>query len=376
MIKKCGLVVVVLLTLSYSCKYPFEAELAHGNSGILVVDGYIDVGPAAVTTITLSRSTPLNEEAQFIAEQGAGVSIEDEDNNSFSLVEISPGRYQSSTLNLLQTKSYRLKILSQGKVYVSEFIEPIVTPGIDSITWKQTDGGVEINVSTHDPENNTKYYQWNYDEVWERTAPYYSYFKVEGGKLKPRSAPEISELKTCWVYRTGADLNIESSEKYPSDVIPKNPVLFIPKFDERLFVRYSISVRQHALSREAFTFYEAMKKNGSLGTFSDSMPSELPGNLSCLESTEPVVGYIGVYTTRTQRIEIWESELTEDWITPPYCEEEKMTIQTFESKSGRYTPTTAALEIGSPDTLTWAVQTPCADCRFDGGTNLKPSFWD
>ena len=371
------IIIVVTAILLLSCKYPYEAELKSVDDSRLVVDGYIDVGQDAVTQITISRTTPVNEETYFLPEQGAQVSIEDEESNSFFLSEVSPGIYQSDSLNLPQTKSYRLKILlGNERVYVSEYNEPLITPEIDSVSWEELEDGVQIYVSTHDPENKTKYYQWNYEEVWERTVPFVSYYRYENSTLILRPPSEVQDMQLCWKYITGADVNVKSSAKYPEDIIPLNKIKLIPRFDERVYIRYSITVRQHALSETAYTFYEILNKNGSLGTFSDPMPSELPGNLYRLDAPEPVVGYIGAYTTQTKRLEILSSQIKPGWIIPPACYiVDTVRLAKIPLISQNFIP--YQLWWGSNFTLLGADMVPifCADCRVEGGTNIRPSFW-
>jgi hypothetical protein len=50
---------------------------------------------------------------------------------------------------------------------LSEFAEVRITPQLDSVSWKQENNGVRIYASTHDPNNNTRYYKWDYEETWE-----------------------------------------------------------------------------------------------------------------------------------------------------------------------------------------------------------------
>lgn len=377
--KRSGGVVMLMgiLLFTYSCKDPFIADLKSTDSGVLVVDGYIDVSENAITHVTIGKTTSVNTDTEFAPETGATVSIEDEDNNFFPLSEASPGDYKSGVLSLPQNKSYRLKIIrSDERTYYSEFIQPIITPAIDSVSWKEFSDGVEIYVSTHDPENKTNYYQWDYNEVWERTMPFTSYYGIRNGYIKLRPVAEIQAMKTCWVYVDGADINTQSSLQNTMDIIPRNIVHNIPRFDERLFIRYSITVSQHALSKEAYQFYEILKKNGRMGTFSDPMPSELPRNVYRVGSDEQVVGFMGVYTTETKRIEIHEEEISSGWVIGAGCEEFGFTLEELIQLGDAYVITMATPNL--PDTTirgASAVPFYCADCRTRGGSTIRPAFW-
>lgn len=369
--------VISVLIVTVECREPFDAALKTGDINRLVVDGYIDAGQRSVTFVKLSRTTHAEDVTRFEPETGATLTIEGSEEGTHLLLETSPGHYQSDSLSLPVTQNYRLKIISGSTTYYSEFGKPIITPPIDSITWTQDNAGVQIFVATHATTGEQTYFKWSHEEVWERSVPYYSLCKFENDRFVARSNQETREMKTCWVYANGTDLNIESSEKYTAGVIPPTPVKSIDKFDERLYIRYSILVRQHALSEENFRFYQLLNRNDGMGTFSDPLPVELPTNVHAEGSSGQAVGWVGVYTTQQQRIEIHESELDEDWIVPPFCEENQVSASSFELISLSHTPTRPIFEL--PSTVAekaWAVQTECVDCRPNGGTNRKPDFWN
>ena len=112
----------------------------------------------------------------IIYEHNAEVNIEGENHETFPLYENGNGVYVSSAaLNLNSNEKYRLQIKTRdGKEYVSDFATVKNTPAIDSISWQRENGGLKIYVNTHDPQNNTKYYQWKYEETWEIHSAYLS----------------------------------------------------------------------------------------------------------------------------------------------------------------------------------------------------------
>lgn len=374
------IIIIVFALILTDCKEPFEPRTELVNPGYVVAEGYIDLAENAVTQIKLSRTTPISEEAYYLPEEGALMCIEDQYNNSYPLNEQDAGRYISDTLSLKPDKSYRLKItLTSGKVILSEFIEPILTPEIDSVTWVEFPEGVQIYVSTNDPENKIKYYQWTYEEVWERTVPLDSYVKFQNGRFVLRTPEETAAMKNCWVYNRNANIITTPSEKYVQGIIPQKEILFFPRLDERLFIRYNVTVTQLALSESTYNFLEILKKNGSLGSFSDPMPAELPSNLYSLNDSEPVIGFIGATNTQTKRLEIWADDVT-DWNGPPiFC---------YEGGPGT-AEQYAILQIQNAFLLTYGYDTvgdsiitafwaweACVDCRLVVGAGIKPSFWN
>ena len=110
------------------------------------------------------------------------------------------------------------------------------------------------------------------------------------------------------------------SEKLENDVIYLNPIAFIPGDSEKLMTKYSVMVKQYALTKEAFDFWQTLKKNTeSLGSIFDAQPSQLTGNIKNVNNPEePVLGYISAGTVQQKRIFIAKAELP-NWKTKyPY----------------------------------------------------------
>jgi hypothetical protein len=369
-------IVLLIFIIAEGCKEPYEIETGLGQGGFLVVDGYINVGDG-VTTINLSRTTPIDEVPVLTPETGATVAIED-GQFSFPLTESSSGVYVSEELQLPLDRQYRLRIITNNEnVYLSEFTNPISTPPIDSVTWKQEFEGVEIAVTTHDPSNKTHFYRWEFDEVWELQSFYRSFVKYENSEFIFRSNEELKNMYQCWKYDTNSMINISSSQGLTSDIIASHPITFIPSYERKLAIRYRILVKQHALSADAYDFFRILLKNNeNLGTFSDPQPSELPGNIQCLNANEVVVGFVEASTTETSKLFINRIDLY-SWNYIPACEELELLFDSTDIETSmRYlTPTELIVEnlirIGVK-----ATYPACADCRVDGGINLMPPFWN
>src|SRR5882724_12181195 len=165
----------VFTVLALGCRQRIDPPGNVPPSGYLVIEGVINSG-AGPTTITLSRTTSIDT-SYVNYETGARITVEDSLNNSFFLTELSGGKYFVSQLNLSPNQKYRLHILtSDGREYASDYIAVKNTPPIDSLVWQQLNG-VTIFVNTHDPQNKTRYYRWEYDETWEYHSSFHSELK-------------------------------------------------------------------------------------------------------------------------------------------------------------------------------------------------------
>jgi hypothetical protein len=160
--------ILVSLALAWGCKDPYVSPYKAPATGYLVVEGYISGN--STSQFTLSRSIPLPGDSTLPTENGASVQIEGSDNSIFPMTGLGNGIYSTvDTLQLNTQLEYRLRIKTgNGEQYLSDFAPYKPTPPIDSINWVENgDNSIRIYVNAHDPTNNTRFYQWNFDETYE-----------------------------------------------------------------------------------------------------------------------------------------------------------------------------------------------------------------
>jgi hypothetical protein len=223
---------------------------------------------------------------------------------------------------LSPTETYRLYIRTQdGKEYISDFVKPQITPEIDSVNWRYNSEGVNVYVTTSDENSNVKFYEWSFDETWEVRSSFRTVLEYDGKELIIREKEVVDNMFQCWKYRSNTDLITGSTSSLTSNVVYQKPIKFIRLNDERISERYSILVKQHALTKEAFDYLQIISKNtGMVGTFTDPQPSQLYGNIQCVNSDEPVVGYVTAATTSQYRIFISKEDVY-GWNYDMFCRE-------------------------------------------------------
>jgi Domain of unknown function (DUF4249) len=376
---------IIFLSITAGCKEKYVAPIQSPSTGYLVVEGFINSGPGT-TSIRLTRTTMLYDSVDIISEHNAVVNIEGENNEIFPLYENGNGIYISpSPFNLNNNEKYRLQIKTgDNKEYTSDFATVKRTPEIDSISWKRENGGVRIYVNTHDPQNNTRYYKWNYEETWEYHSAYLSNLKyitdpttnqiLGVGPRLPSTLPDTTIYK-CWHTTNSTSTNIGSSEKLSADVIYL-PLLFIEPASQKLSVLYSINLKQYALSHEAYLFFEKIKKNTEqVGSVFDPQPSELQGNIHCVTNPkETVVGFVEISEEKDQRLFIRNDELP-GWNYIAACNQVIIDNQPDSiAKYGLGLLPTAVHEAGLSIKDFYASSYTCVDCTLTG-TNIRPNFW-
>ena len=366
-----------------ACRERFEAEQAYKLNNILVVEGSINVGDG-ITRIKLSRVTPLNTASTFVAETNAVVTIEDDDGSIYPLQNKTNGVYESGELNLGTDKHYRLRVEADEQVFVSEYTEPVITPRIDNVNWTRTeDNNLNITLSTHDPANETFYYKWEYEEVWETRTAYRSSWAYENGVARIRTSDEIKAMSTCWPRRRNSDLLMATSSALATDAITDFPLRTFPVTDVRLGFRYALTVTQRALTADEYEFLQVMKRNtNDLGGFFDSQPSQLIGNIRCETSNAPVVGFIGSYSSQVKLLIIKHSQVSDFDYTPQcplgilnaFFEDPQFTLY-LENALPTIPIYGPFVDDAAPIVGFELVPNTCADCRITSGTAPKPDFW-
>jgi hypothetical protein len=393
--KKYCLYISFLLLLS-ACREKYVPNLDLPASSFLVVEGYINSG-AGPTTITLSRTTKLSDAVPIVYETKAIVRIEGKTNTTpIPLAETTKGVYTIPQLTLNPAEQYRVYIkTANGKEYVSTYSTVRSTPPIDSVSWVRNTNGVQIYANTHDATGKTRYYQFFYDETWEFRMPYTSSLKLmivpsPNPSMPPRKFVAYSDSATygydstifkCWKTNVLKGIEIISTEQLSQDVVSLKPLVFIENGSWKLSQLYTMRFRQRALSKEAFGFFEQVRKNTEqLGSIFDAQPSDNNGNIRCITNAEEIaIGFVEVTQEREQRIWISRAQLG-GWRWDRNCQSEISVLNHTDSLD---VVTTGQMILTNPDVIlqpsgriarAFAAAIDCVDCRTLG-TNVKPPFW-
>jgi hypothetical protein len=169
------------------------------------------------------------------------------------------------------------------------------------------------------------------------------------------------------------------------------PLALVPANSEKLRFRYSILVKQYAITADAFNYFELLKKNTEqIGGIFDPQPSELTGNMHCTSNpNEPVIGFVTVGQVTQKRIFVDKASLPPNWVAEtPYgsCHLDELL---YARKVTSTIPTIPPIYVNEVYNLIYSglvltvdyapggytASTPiCVDCTLRG-TNKKPSFW-
>ena len=367
-----------LLIVALGCKQHYTLpDQAIKQTNYLVVEGNINVGQDS-TIITLTRSVPVTDTTKaLVPEIGAAITVETDAGRTFPLVEIGNGAYAVSNIPLgPASEKYRLNITSSGnRQYLSSFVVYKKAPAIDSVSWEQHDDGVHIYVNTHDDQNKSLYYKWNFTEVWEYHAAFKSSIVYVNGFEVVRPV----QVQFCWQTVASTAVIMQNTNNLAQDVVYKKQLVFIPTSDHKLGVLYTMLVSQNVLTKEGFDYWTGLSKNSEqLGSIFDAQPSQLAGNLRCVtDPTEPVVGFITATTTEQRRL----------WIKHPEVNSWQYPLGKFAACDTSHLDRAGVLALVMANVYAKVDQEPftndppyatsidCVDCTLQGGVNVKPAFW-
>lgn len=367
---KIYLFFVILLA---GCRDKYELPLRDNDVSLLVVEGVLNAGQGP-TNITLSKTVKVNDAASFKPVLQAKLTVEGKNGGSYALSETGNGNYRHNQLPLTFGEEYRLRIQTiDNKEYLSEYLVAKKTPDIDSITWKLENQNLIVYANTHDATNNSRYYKWDYDETWEIRSYYPALYRwVSGTTIVPTTTFFNNQ---CWKYAKSNNIEIGSTAQLQSDVVNEAPLQFIPFGSERVSVRYSILVKQQTLTREAYEYFNLMKKNTeSIGSIFDPQPSELKGNIKCVTNPdEGVIGYLTASSFTEKRLFITAQEA--NWKYNEYCPAEK--VRNHPDSLKLWLPGYLPFNLEDLFGIEYYSLAPaaCVDCTKRGGDLNRPSYW-
>lgn len=377
---KSTFIFFLLLCLPLSCVTPFEPVGYEGSDNILVIEG--DINSKGVTEVYLSRTQKLKDLNKTTYIKGAAVWIESEKGVKFFAQQSINGSvivYRTQNLVLDKSQKYKLCVsLQGGNLYESELLSVLTSPPIKDIGFKRdtVKQSVTFHVSTEDPSNRTKYYRWTYTEDWEFSAHNFASYTYNPKTGQIDELPYEDNIFFCWNKGVSKSILIASTSHLSQDKVHEMPLVSMGKSDDRISILYSIEVSQRAITREAYLYWENIRKNSDkVGGIFSPQPSEIYGNIRCVsDPSEVVLGFISAVEISTMRffasdaeMDIYSSYHDCELIVPEKEDPPRTWLALYQD--GYLVISNNPMDRES----IWS-RDACVDCRLRGTKN-KPSFW-
>ena len=138
--------------------------------------------------------------------------------------------------------------------------------------------------------------------------------------------------------------------------------------EDKLYIRYSLLIKQYALNRESYDYWKKLKDyNEETAGIYSKIPAPAFGNITCVSGNKQALGYFSASSVKEKRIFINANDYPINTVSPYatciYLTDPNPHLNYY--YFGNITNT---------DVKLWLYDTFCLDCR-QYGTNIKPAFW-
>ena len=366
-----NLLYIIITVLLSGCIDAYNPEGVEEISDLLVIEGTITDNESVFylrTSVGISEKLTSQETID-----NAIVYVEKENGEKLPGIFQGQGAYLVTTGILDAGMKYRLLVDIKGEEYRSDFLSPLFTPEIDSIAPLKKGQGepVYMCVYTHDPNNQSRYYLWSYNEIWEvKTELFANYGHLDHEYPQEFTLSTSENTYYCWGRDNSKIMLLGSTDKLSENVIYQKRLNEISCSNDRLSILYYILVKQNQIRKEAYDYYSNIQKNiEQTGSIFTPVPSEVRGNILCTTSPErPVIGYIDVSTT--MNIELFVP------VSMGFYEAPIGSCHLFITDEEDYYPAYGYYQYDPRSSTNFYAPKQCVDCRLkEKATKNKPDFW-
>lgn len=293
-----------LLLLTNSCVKEVGFVTENFESA-LVIEAVI-TNESKKQEIVLSRTYKFEEDGPN-PEQNATVRIESSA-GVISFNEEEPGRYVSSfPFRAMPNVDYTLKIITNdGNSYSSvptSLTQETEMDNLYAIRETNDDGinGMSMYVDTYDPTGTSKYYRYEYTEMYKIVAPrWVDQDAIVISYVPPNCEveliPRAEDKRVCYGQVESNEIIQTTTEGLDEDRLSRFLIRFVDSESYWLTYRYGIVVKQFVQSMEAYRYFETLNNfNASESLFSQSQAGFFEGNIvSETNPEEKVIGFFEV----------------------------------------------------------------------------------
>ncbi|MFS4491682.1 DUF4249 domain-containing protein [Maribacter sp. 2308TA10-17] len=315
------------------CVEPFDAETQVFENA-LVIDARL-TDEFKRHQVLLTRARPFEQNAIDV-ERNAIVKIIEEMGVVHDFEEVEPGKYVSKNVfNAKENNKYRLEVMTtDGKSYTSEIVIAPEKVAIENLYVEREindfgEEGVSIFLDSKSSTSDAKYFRYEFKETYKIIAPTWDPFEFEVIDREPCADGDAYEVgikvkeeqnRVCFGSALSKNVIQASTKGLEDSEIFRFPVHFLKSDNYIISHRYSILVRQHSQTLDAFSYYQNLNDfTSSESVFSETQPGFLAGNITSSEADENVIGYFEVSSVSQERIYFNYEDLFPNEPLPPYA---------------------------------------------------------
>lgn len=309
----------ILFLFVMACVDPLDVKLTSVQRR-LVVDGLITNRPGPYQVkLYYSNQLSTTKLMPFDPVTLAQVSIFDDQNNEFKLVEVTPGIYETNADELTGQigRSYYLSIKTMvGQEYKSD-LQRINPPGeINNLYFEFLESNnldstyaLKVFIDSKGVENEDNLFRWRWTTIHKtKSNPELETRTTPGGEVpvpqlcsgyvyQRRELIRIGDCTCCicWSYNYSPEALVSNNSFVNEIQFNKQFLGLIPATAMHFYDRYYIEVEQLSLTEEAYHFWSLVEKQqvGSTDLFQPNA-IKIRGNIKNIANADDeVLGYFG-----------------------------------------------------------------------------------
>jgi hypothetical protein len=252
----------VCQVILFSCQKVVTLNLST-SAPQLVIQGEVTDGPGPYK-ISINQSVDFYADNNYPTVSGAVVELTDDQGNSDSLKETSPGVYSTSVLQGKPGSTYSLSVTAQNNHYSAVSTMPYAVP-LDSVTFNVTSGfgqqRIDAMVNFQDPP---------------AVANYYEFVEYINGQAFPRNNFVLDDRL--------------SDGKYISLVLRTDSSYIVSGDDVR--------VDMYSIDENTYTYFLELRQSSGTGAFNaTASPANPTTNM-----VGGALGYFSAHTTQSKSV--------------------------------------------------------------------------
>ena len=186
---------------------------------------------------------------------------------------------------------------------------------------------------------------------------------------------EGATLSVCWRTERIFDTFTYSTKNLTETKIKNYPLHYVNTETKRLSERYSLLVNQYSITENAYKYWDEIKKqNAESSSLYTRQPFQIRGNLTNIDNPDDMIlGYFMAAGVSRKRIFVNRPQLYFRYLV---C---KASAEGFREMFKPPTIFPKYVSIISGDdggTDLGTAPLSCFDCQLQGGTLIKPDFWE
>ncbi len=368
-----------------SCIMPYEPHIESKNLNKFVVTGQIS-DDSDYQIVSISKSSSIGA-PKYLPVSGCLVHIIDDKGNQFTLQEAEAGTYKAKIPASYITvgASFKAEIFTADGVNIESDYDKISDcPPVDSVYFsrvglpsdkpEQITMGLQFYIDLNVVNLNSHFFRWEAIETWEYRVDYPREWWYDG--TVHRIIPPDDSRKVCWSTQLAKGIYTLSTENLVENKFSRISLNYFDNHSPKLKYGYSLLIKQYALSKEAYSYWNQLSINSSeQGGLYEKQPLSIEGNLhNKTNPGEKVLGFFSASSVKSKRIFLRDLEnFPVDFTT--FC-----ITDTLGSRGGglkEISPSAYPVYLaGNSVTFFYVVLSDyCVDCLTLGGTNIKPDYW-